>query len=102
MSDDVTHCPGGDCPLRHDCYRFRALVFGRFDAFVRAPYDLVSGTCDHHWSLARLAPTEADVRTRAYLLWQRRGSSHGSPDADWSAAQAELSAALAARLAPIG
>jgi len=24
MSDDLTRCPGGECPRRDDSYRFRA------------------------------------------------------------------------------
>ena len=102
MSDDITHCPGGECPRRDDCYRFRARLVGRFDAFVRPPYDLATGACEDYFPLARLEPTEAEIRTRAYYLWQRRGGGDGAGEADWSAARAELAAALAGRLRDAG
>ena len=101
MSDDITRCPGGECPRRDDCYRFRARIVGRFDAFVRPPYDPATGACEEYVALATLEPTEAEVRTRAYDLWQRRGGGvggAGGAEADWSAAQAEIAAALAGRL----
>ncbi len=98
MSDDITHCSGGDCPLREDCYRFRAEVFGRFDAFGRPPYDAATGRCAHHWPLSRLRPTAADVQRRAYFLWVREGRPDGRADEHWAAASAALDAEFARRL----
>ncbi len=101
MSDDVTRCPGGQCPLRDDCYRFRAVAYGRYDALGTPPYDRATGACEHHLPLSRYEPTEADLRTRAYHLWQRRGAPEGNPELDWSAAREQFAAELAARLSPL-
>ncbi|WP_158747162.1 DUF2934 domain-containing protein [Acidisphaera sp. L21] len=37
-------------------------------------------------------PTEDAVRQRAYEIWQREGSTHGSHDEHWEQAQRELEA----------
>ena len=35
--------------------------------------------------------SQEDIAKLAYALWQRRGSPEGSPEADWVAAEQELS-----------
>jgi hypothetical protein len=37
-------------------------------------------------------PTREEIAFRAYLLWERRGYQHGSPDADWLEAERQLRA----------
>jgi hypothetical protein len=102
VSDEITRCPGGGCPLRDDCYRFRALAYGRFDAFGTAPYDAATDRCAQHLPLARYASTDDAVRGRAHELWRRRGCPDGSPERDWEAARAELAVEFAARLSADG
>ena len=44
MPYDVAMCPGGECPLRASCYRYRALPAGRQDWLVPFPYDAPART----------------------------------------------------------
>lgn len=100
MAVDITMCPGGACPLRDGCFRYRAQPDARQDWFGRAPYDDAAKGCEQFWSLEAMAPDEATIRTRAYFLWERDGRPEGRADAHWRAARAELEDALAARLRP--
>ena len=90
MPYDITLCPGRDCPVRARCYRFRAVPAGRQAWFGTTPYDHARGTCDSFWDIDRLKPTEADIRTRAYYIWQAGGGRDDSAAADWDAAQSEF------------
>jgi hypothetical protein len=40
------------------------------------------------------APSQHEIATLAYALWQQRGCPEGSPDVDWLKAEAELTAKL--------
>ena len=95
---DITMCPGGACPLRQRCYRYRAHFGGRQDFFGTPPFAAAAGTCPELWDLARLAPTADAIRTRAYHLWLAAGRPDGAADDHWRAAEAELTAAVAAQL----
>ncbi len=90
MPHDVTMCPGTGCPLRDDCYRFRAVVAGRQHFFGTAPYDPATGTCDWLWDLAKLRPTEAAIRDAAYYRWLAAGRPEGQAEDHWRAARDEL------------
>lgn len=98
MPADVTLCPGGTCPLREGCFRFRAQPEARQDWFGHPPYDASLQRCEHLWSLAAMAPTDAAIRVRAYHLWERDGRPDGRADAHWNTARAELEAAITAQL----
>jgi hypothetical protein len=53
---DISMCPGGECPKRHDCYRYRAIPNGhRQSYFTTPPYAMLPGTddCDEFWPLSR-------------------------------------------------
>lgn len=100
MPADITLCPGGDCPLREGCFRFRAQPDARQDWFGSAPYDAVTGRCEQLWSLAAMVPDESAIRYRAYMLWDREGRRDGRADDDWHRARAELEAAFVATLRP--
>ncbi|MBP6842290.1 MAG: DUF2934 domain-containing protein [Kofleriaceae bacterium] len=95
---DVTMCPGGACPLRQRCYRYRAVPDGRQDAFGAVPFDEEAGACELFWDVARLAPSDEAIRTRAYYLWLAAGRPHGAAETHWYAARAQLVAAAAALL----
>ena len=69
----------------------------RLPAALANATDLAPGaTRDLFWDLARLAPTDDAIRTRAYYLWLAAGRPQGTADAHWYAAQAQLVAAAAA------
>jgi hypothetical protein len=101
MPDDMTMCPGTECPLRDGCYRFRGVVEGRWDAFGAAPYDPVKGTCDKLWDIRRLRPTEEAIRDGAYYRWVAAGRPEGHADDHWRAAEDQLDKAWQARLRPL-
>jgi hypothetical protein len=97
---DITMCSGHGCPLKNQCYRFRALTYGRQDYFGRPPYDAATERCADLWDLARLAPTEAQIRAKAYHLWIAGGRGEGAADADWQRAREQLEAETAGQLGP--
>jgi hypothetical protein len=85
---DITMCPGGDCPLRQRCYRYRGIPEGRQDYFGSPPFE--RDTCDSFWDIAKLEPTEDEIRTRAYHLWLAGGRVEGADETHWQIASAEL------------
>ena len=93
-------CWGDGCPLKNQCHRFRARVNGRQDYFGRLPYDAATGRCEELRDIARLEPTEPQIRERAYHLWIAGGRRPGTADANWQRASAALAAETAAQLAP--
>jgi hypothetical protein len=101
MPQDMTMCPGQDCPLKNECYRFRGVVYGRFDAFGSPPYDRQKGSCEQFYDIARLKPTERQIRDKAYYQWLAAGRPEGQADAIWMAAHDELEKAMLAELTPL-
>lgn len=87
MPYDVTMCPGGDCPLKQDCYRFRAEPLGRQDYFGSPPYDFTSQSCEYFWPPRPIL--DADIQTRAYYIWQREGCPEGKAGEHWLQAKRE-------------
>src|SRR5262245_11781179 len=83
---EITRCPGGECPRRGRCYRFRAVAYGRYDAFGAPPFDPATGACAEFLDLDARRPTEAQVRDRAYARWQ--ADPDGDAVAHWLAAEA--------------
>ena len=96
MPVDFTMCPGEACPLRNDCYRYRAVPAARQDWLVRPPFDPGTRGCEGFVALPAI--TEEQIRMRAYLLWQEAGEPHGQAERYWHRAESELHAELAARL----
>lgn len=47
MSDDITFCKGGECPLRERCYRYTRPARGDF-WWMDPPYRQVRGDCDYY------------------------------------------------------
>jgi hypothetical protein len=95
---DITMCGGEGCPLRFRCYRFRAETHGRQSYFGRAPYSAERGACDQFWALEGLEPSEGDIRTRAYFLWETGGRVEGTHEEDWRRARSQLVAEFEGRL----
>jgi hypothetical protein len=98
---DIAMCTGQGCPLKTRCYRFRAVTAGRQDTFGAPPYDAVRWECEEFWDVARLRPSDADIRARAYFLWVAAGRPEGTAEADWQRARAALEAEVEARLTPL-
>lgn len=44
------------------------------------------------------APTDDEIRTRSYLLWEREGYQHGKDQEYWLRAKTELEAEIAAKV----
>jgi Protein of unknown function (DUF2934) len=98
---DLALCPGGDCPLRNRCYRFRAVAYGRQDFFGTPPWSATTGTCDSFSDIERLMPTEETIRVRAYHLWERAGHPEGRASTHWHQARADLLDIVEAGLKPV-
>ncbi len=87
---DITHCPGGACPRKQRCYRYRAAAEGRQDWFAAVPYDAAQDRCDWFWDVSPFEASEDRVRLRAYAKWEEEGRPEGRAEAHWLAARAEL------------
>lgn len=44
---DITMCKGGDCPLKEQCYRYKATMSFYQSYFVEPPFK--DGKCDMFW-----------------------------------------------------
>lgn len=100
MLYDQTHCPGGECPSRIQCVRYRAKIYGRTDFFGSPPFDRRTSACDHLMPLASLTPSVDAIRTRAYHLWLAEGSPEGRAIDLWLHAERELSERALEGIAP--
>ena len=48
---DIAMCEGTGCPMRDNCYRYRATPDElRQSYFSNVPYDDESEDCDHYWA----------------------------------------------------
>jgi Protein of unknown function (DUF2934) len=85
---DVSMCAGGDCPKKTHCLRFTAAVYGRQDFFGTPPYlSDPTRVCPYFMDDR---PSEAAIRTEAYLFWERDGCPDGQSEAYWMQAEAYL------------
>lgn len=87
MPYDISMCPGQDCPLKQDCYRFTAEVLGRQDFFAQAPYNFNNNCCEFFMSNR---PTDTQIRLRAYKIWEKVGCPDGESAEHWRQAEIEL------------
>lgn len=101
MYPEILRCPGGACPLRERCLRFRAIAHGRYDSFGSPPWSAAEQACAHFEDLARHEPTAEQIEVRAYHLWEREGRPNGRSDANYQAARAELWETFHAALRPV-
>jgi hypothetical protein len=46
---DITMCPGGDCPLKETCYRYKAEPSDYQSYWFEPPY--YAGICEHYWEI---------------------------------------------------
>jgi hypothetical protein len=82
----MLYCPGVDCPLRTDCYRFTQPSPNR-DRFAALPYEAATGTCAEFVSNI---PSEALIRETAYYLWLHCDRPQHQADAHWQEAYQQL------------
>lgn len=99
MSGDLVHCSGAGCPLRDGCLRFRAVAYGRFDAFGTPPWSAARDACDAFVALP--APSHDAIRTRAYFRWIAAGRPEGTSERDWHEATLELESESRRALRPL-
>ncbi len=88
MPYDITMCPGKDCPIKNDCYRFTAEIVWRQDFFGATPYDFKANSCKHFWN--NHPSKEEQVRKLAYQIWQREGCPNGRSWEHWMQAEKEF------------
>lgn len=84
MLYDFTMCPGKDCPVRQNCRRFTAKILGRQDFFAQAPYNFTTNSCEY---FIRNRADEAQIRLRAYEIWQKMGCPDGKSVEHWLQAE---------------
>ena len=47
---DITKCKGEDCPLRENCWRYKAPADDLYQSwFVDIPFE--DGECEHYWEI---------------------------------------------------
>lgn len=51
MSNDIAMCVGGDCPMKKDCYRYRAIPHVRQMFFTIPPRE--GRECKYFWQLEK-------------------------------------------------
>ncbi len=84
MAYDITLCGGGDCPLKHFCYRNTAEVLGRQNFFGSMPFDMATKKCD--FFIKNDSYFQA-IRDRAYFLWESGNRSEGRASEHWKEAE---------------
>ena len=82
--EDITLCSGGNCPLKKNCYRYTAEVFGRQDFFGSIPFDFAVNQCAHFLS------NITQIQKAAYLLWKEKGSPQGQDEQIWLEAEKQV------------
>eukprot|EP01098_Paradermamoeba_levis_P003111 TRINITY_DN144_c0_g1_i1.p1 TRINITY_DN144_c0_g1~~TRINITY_DN144_c0_g1_i1.p1 ORF type:complete len:100 (+),score=19.95 TRINITY_DN144_c0_g1_i1:102-401(+) len=87
---ELTACPGGDCPLKQDCLRYRAVRYGRYNSWGSIPYDQQKKSCEHFVSINKLKPTEESIRQRAYMIYLNNGKIEGRDKENYFQAEKEL------------
>ncbi|MBD2593160.1 hypothetical protein BCD64_25505 [Nostoc sp. MBR 210] len=87
MPYDITLCPGKNCPIQKNCYRFTAEIIGRQDFFVEPPYSFVNNCCEYFISNL---PDESAIRVKAYEIWQKKGCPGDKAWENWLEAEKEL------------
>jgi hypothetical protein len=87
MSNDITLCAGGTCPIKNFCHRCTSEVYGRQDFFSSMPFDVLAKKCS--FFLKNEAYFE-HIRLMAYEIWQKSENSFESPDYYWRLAEEEF------------
>lgn len=59
---DITMCPGGDCPLKETCYRYKAEPSDYQSYWFEPPY--YSGICEHYWEMSSKPSNKLDKKVK--------------------------------------
>lgn len=58
---DISMCPGTNCPLREDCYRYQAKPDKYYQSyFTEVPYDDFHKDCDFYWKMEEKKKSEEE------------------------------------------
>lgn len=50
---DISMCSDSKCPLKNDCYRFRAIPSEFRQAYAGFTYDQEIKNCENYWSIGK-------------------------------------------------
>ena len=50
---DISMCVGNDCPIKENCYRYKAKPCEYQSYFMEAPYK--DGDCFHYWKMEEIS-----------------------------------------------
>jgi hypothetical protein len=56
---DISMCMGNDCPIKENCYRYKAEPSKYQSYFMEAPYK--DGDCSHYWEMEMSSKTSKKV-----------------------------------------
>jgi hypothetical protein len=87
MPQDITFCSGADCPIKENCLRNTAVIYGRSSYFGQIPYDFDLKKCDHFMDDR---PNEDKIKSLAYHIWESNGRLNGTNENDWFRAYKQL------------
>ncbi|MBA3921573.1 MAG: DUF2934 domain-containing protein [Nostocaceae cyanobacterium] len=87
MPYDVTMCPGKNCPIKQDCYRFTSEILSRQDFFGEIPDNFTTNSCKH---FINNHPPEDRIRLKADEIWQQMNYPNGNSVEHWLQAEKEL------------
>ena len=87
MPYDITLCPGKNCPIRQNCYRFTDKIPGRKNFFASVPYQVTTNSCDYFISNR---PDDNKIRLKADQIWQQMGCPNHKSVEYWLQAEKEL------------
>lgn len=84
MTDDLIVCTGDNCPLKEDCYRFTAEIYGRRDFFTTPPYEQASFSCQY------FKTNYVQIQQTAYLIWLEENCPDGQSENHWIKAKKQI------------
>lgn len=58
---DITMCEGTNCPLKENCYRYKAKPDIYQSYFIKPPYE--QNKCDHYWMIKKDKGTKNEKNT---------------------------------------
>ena len=50
---DISKCEGKDCPIKENCYRFKAIPNPLWQSYSNFIYDKVKEKCEYFWEIKK-------------------------------------------------